>query len=174
MGFVVDSGTEAVLSVCFGFPCQFSVHRLLHTVCHPGQCSKLLSGRGTKWAKPPPHRHTNKKQSSRDEDELGTRKRGRTCELPGPPSLPSSWHWGLCPQGVKLQEREANHSPTHLHLVPRSTRMELYLRSPIYIHGVWHYPIKQCLANQAQGQLNPFVCIKCSRLAGIESWHYCT
>jgi hypothetical protein len=41
VGFVVDKvALRQVFSECFGFPCQFSFHRLLHT-------HRLSSGAGT-------------------------------------------------------------------------------------------------------------------------------
>jgi hypothetical protein len=53
--------------------------------------------------------------------------------LRGPPGLLSSGYrrlfpWGYSAWGVKLT--------THLHLVPRSRMVELYLHSPIRLHGV--------------------------------------
>jgi hypothetical protein len=46
----------------------------------------------------------------------------------GQPSLLSNGYRGLSPRGVKLT--------THLHLVPKSRMVELYLHSPICLHGI--------------------------------------
>jgi hypothetical protein len=48
--------------------------------------------------------------------------------LQGPPSLPSNGYQGLFSQGVKLT--------TYLNQVPRSQMVELYLHSPISLHGM--------------------------------------
>jgi hypothetical protein len=52
----------------------------------------------------------------------------------GPPSLLSNGYRGLFPPEVKRPELEAD--TTYLHLVPRSSMVELYLHSPIRLHGV--------------------------------------
>jgi hypothetical protein len=52
----------------------------------------------------------------------------RPYRLCDPPSLLSSGHRGLFPLGLKLT--------THLHLVPRSRMVELYLHSLICFHGI--------------------------------------
>jgi hypothetical protein len=50
----------------------------------------------------------------------------------GPPNLLSNGYWRLIPPGDSGPGREAD----HLHLVPSSGIVELYLRSPIRLHGV--------------------------------------
>jgi hypothetical protein len=50
-----------------------------------------------------------------------------------PPSLLSNGYWGLFTQGSSGQ---GNQLTTHLHLVSSSRMMELYLCSPIRLHGV--------------------------------------
>jgi hypothetical protein len=51
----------------------------------------------------------------------------------GPTQPPIQWVPGALPLGVKRPGREVT---THLHLVLRSRMVELYLHSPIRIHGV--------------------------------------
>jgi hypothetical protein len=53
----------------------------------------------------------------------------------GPPSLLSNGYGELNPRGVKQSSGGVNLT-THLHLVPRPRKMELYLHSPICLHGI--------------------------------------
>jgi hypothetical protein len=57
----------------------------------------------------------------------------RPLRLWGPPSLLSNGYRGLFLRG---QSSRGLNLTTHLHLVPRSRMVELYLRSPIRLHGV--------------------------------------
>jgi hypothetical protein len=51
----------------------------------------------------------------------------------GPSSLLSNGYLGIFFPGAKQLGVKLT---THFHLVPRSRMMELYLRSPIFLHGI--------------------------------------
>jgi hypothetical protein len=51
----------------------------------------------------------------------------------GPPSLLSNGYCRLFPQGKSCRGMKLT---THIHLVPRSTKVELYFHFPIYFHGI--------------------------------------
>jgi hypothetical protein len=59
--------------------------------------------------------------------------RWRPYQLWVPASLLSNGYWGLFNRG--LSGRGVNLT-THLHLVPRSRMVELYLHSPVCLHGI--------------------------------------
>jgi hypothetical protein len=61
-----------------------------------------------------------------------------TVSGPPPQWVPGAVSWGKIGRGVKLT--------THLHPVPKSRMVDLYLHSPICLNGM-------CLINQAQGQI---------------------
>jgi hypothetical protein len=63
----------------------------------------------------------------------------------GPTQLPIRWVPGALSPGVKPQRVKL---ATHLHLMPRSRKVNLYLHSPIYLHGI--------VLNYAQRQLHLF------------------
>jgi hypothetical protein len=66
---------------------------------------------------------------------LGSTKLLSTVSRPilGPSQSSVQWVTGTLSSGVKRQRRETDHSP---HLVPRSRKMELYLHSPMCLHGI--------------------------------------
>jgi hypothetical protein len=51
----------------------------------------------------------------------------------GPPNLQSNWYWDFFPRGLNGRGLKLT---THLQLMPRSKKVDLYIYSPIRLHGL--------------------------------------